>query len=421
MQFRTYPTSSVSEIQGLYGPLQVLEGKVQQVWALQQIQKGAWRTRSGRTLRVKSPGIWNRGAGPDFKEAVIEVDGEPRVGDVELHLYREDWWRHGHDADPAFNGVVLHVVLFAGGMDRPIRTAGGRLLEEWIMGPWMREDLESVTGGEPGLFGELVPELREWIEADPPETVRTRLKAGADRRWQDKVSMARCLLETHGWGGGLHRMVLFYLGFPFNRRPFYAMAEAYPMEAWCSRGLLKELRTRWADTVKWGLGRPANRAETRLRQYLDLNKAVPDWAERLALLPSELAARAGETGDAGTPRVRRHARLTDWDDWLTKTVLGDCLNDSLRNRLWIDVFLPLLAVGADLPGEVAAILWVHARPGPFPDAYRPMLGLAGIGVSRELPHANGWIQGLYWAEEQLRLERIRRSVGAGPGAEPSRA
>jgi hypothetical protein len=366
-------------------------------------------------LRVKSPGSWNRGAGPDFKEAVIEVDGEPRLGDIELHLYREDWWRHGHDQDPAFNEVVLHVVLFAGGMDRDIRTAAGRQPEEWVLGPWMREDLESVTGGEPGLFGELVPELREWIEVDTPETVRTRLKVGADRRWQGKVSMARCLLESHGWTGGIHRMLLFYLGFPFNRRAFFAMGEAYPMEAWRSRELLDELRARWSHSVKWGLGRPANRAEARLRQYLELNEAVPDWPERLASLPSSLVERTNKAGDNQTARVRRNAGFKEWDVWLTQKVLGNRLNGSLRNRLWIDVFLPLLAARTSLPTDVAAILWFHARPGPFPDAYRPMLGLAGIGVTTGLPHCNGWIQGLFWAEEQLRLERIRRSVGVGPG------
>jgi hypothetical protein len=410
MQKRENFSGSVAEIQGLYGPLQVLEGKIQQVWALQQIQKGDWQTRRGQRLRVRSPGLWNRGAGPDFREAVIEVDGEVRLGDIELHLYREDWWRHGHGQDPAFNGVVLHVVLFAGGMDRQVRTAAGGFPEEWVMGPWMREDLESVTGGQPGLFGELVPELREWIEDDAPETVLERLKVGADRRWQDKVSMARCLMSSCGWAEGLHRMVLFYLGFPFNRRPFYAMAEAYPLEAWRGRNLLECLQVRWADSVKWGLGRPANRAETRLCQYLDLNEAVPDWADRLAAFPTKLAERIVDVGDRPTSEIRRMGQLTDWESWLRKEVLGEQLNDSLRNRIWIDVFLPMLAAGTGLAVEVAAILWFHSKPGPYPEAYRGMLGLAGVGLNRDLPHCNGWVQGLYWAEEQLRLERIRRSV-----------
>lgn len=419
MKKRSSHSGLLAEVQGLYGPLQVLEGKIQQVWALQEIRRQDWQTRGGLPLRVLFPGNWNRGAGPDFREAVIEVDGETRLGDIELHLYREDWWRHGHHLDPAFDGVVLHVVLFAGGMDREVLTASGRMPEEWVMGPWMREDLESVSGGEPGLFGELVPELKEWMEVDAPETVLTRLKIGADRRWQDKVSMARCLLESHGWRGGLHRMMLFYLGFPFNRRPFFEMAEVFPMQSWRDRSLMGELRVRWATGVKWGLGRPANRAEARLRQYFDLNQSAPDWADGLMKLPDEFVDRATAMEDKGDTRaVRRNGCFKQLDIWLTRDVLGNQLNDSLRNRLWIDVFLPLLVARASLPDESGAILWFHAKPGSFPHAYRAMLALAGIGIPGNHPHCNGWIQGLYWAEEQLRLERVRRSLGTGTAPKP---
>ena len=171
----------VAELQGLYGPLQILEGTVQKVWFLQELQAGEWRTRSGRRLAVRFAGRWNRGAGPDFRDAVIELDGEPRVGDVEVHLYREDWWRHGHDADAGYDRVVLHVVLFGGGMQRELRTAAGRMPEEWVMGPWMREDLEAVSGGEPGLFGELGPEGREWMGPAAGRT-RSRWPAACTRR-----------------------------------------------------------------------------------------------------------------------------------------------------------------------------------------------------------------------------------------------
>ncbi|HSH08937.1 MAG TPA: DUF2851 family protein, partial [Oceanipulchritudo sp.] len=393
-----------------------LEGRIQQVWALQQLQEGDWRTRSGHGLKVRFPGRWNRGAGPDFREAVIELDGEVRVGDIEIHLYREDWWRHGHDHDPAYNGVLLHVVLFAGGMERPIETAKGRLPEEWVMGPWMREDLESVSGGEPGLFGELVPELREWMESDQPQAIRERLKAGADRRWQDKEAMARCLHDGAGWRGGLHRMVLYYLGFPFNRRPFFEMAEAYPLELWREEGLLEDLCARWEQSVRWGLGRPANRARRRLTGYLHLNHEVPDWPERLRQPPSGLLGCLRETllgvrDGLETRTVRRLARISDWREWLIHPVLGGVLGGSLVDRLWIDVFLPFLVVDGQIGRESAAALWLHWVPAACPDAYGELFKLAGIQLDPQLPLCNAWVQGLLWLEDQLRTERIRTSTG----------
>ena len=405
----------VAELQGLYGPLRVLEGKIQQVWGLEQWQHGDWETRDGVRLRVHAPGLWNRGAGPDFREAVLEFDGEIRVGDVEIHLYREDWWRHGHDIDPTYNNVILHVVLFAGGMGRPILTEGGSSPEEWVMGPWMCEDIEAVSGGEPGLFGELVPELREWLESDVPEVLRQRLQMGADRRWQDKESMARCLHELAGWEGGLHRMILYYLGFPFNRRSFYEMAEAHPREDWADEALLGGLRVTWENKVRWNMGRPANRALARLGQYVALNLRVEDWPSRLISLPESLLADSRDgvfmyMGSVTTRQLRQEGGLTRCRKWLKDSALGGVFSQSLTDRLWIDVFLPMLVVEGCLSREEAVILWFHGYPAQYPSAYNELLRLVGIQLSPGLPRCNGWIQGLLWLEDQLRLERIRSST-----------
>ncbi|MBR9978982.1 MAG: DUF2851 family protein [Bacteroidetes bacterium] len=65
-------------------------------------------------VRVIDPGKLNRHDGPDFRNAVITVDGVLRRGDIEIHTNREDWHRHGHDRDANYDGVVLHVCLFDG-------------------------------------------------------------------------------------------------------------------------------------------------------------------------------------------------------------------------------------------------------------------------------------------------------------------
>jgi hypothetical protein len=408
----------VAELQGVYGPLQVLENKVQQIWAFQDLQWGDWRTRTGDRLKVRHPGRWNRGAGPDFLEAVVELDGEARAGDVEIHLYREDWWRHGHDADPAYDSVVLHVVMFAGGMAREIRTQSGSLPAEWVMGPWTREDVESISGGAPGLFGELVPELREWLESDLPAIQRDRLRAGADRRWQDKESMARCLLDAFRWAGALHRMSLYYMGFPFNRKPFYEMAEAFPRESWENPGLVERLREEWGNSVRWRSGRPANRAGHRLMEYIQLTR-TGDWMKRLGDLPEPLLAGLANEGrpfgDVRSTRTfRKRTGLAHWREWLGRGVLAGRLNPCLADRLWIDVFLPLMVVGGRLAREQAYGIWFHWQAASFPGAHRELLKLVAIQTDRRYPLCNGWVQGLLWQEDQLRLERIRTTLGAAP-------
>ncbi len=51
-----------------------------------------------------------RGPGPDVREATFLRSGVPVVGDVEVHLRASDLERHGHLEDPAYAGVILHLV-----------------------------------------------------------------------------------------------------------------------------------------------------------------------------------------------------------------------------------------------------------------------------------------------------------------------
>lgn len=77
------------------------------VWAGQTL-----RTECGDIYSVMYQGRRGGGAGPDFRDAVLaRADGSRVYGDVELHLRAANWHAHGHDSDPHYDGVVLHVVL----------------------------------------------------------------------------------------------------------------------------------------------------------------------------------------------------------------------------------------------------------------------------------------------------------------------
>lgn len=74
-------------------------------------------------LRLLRPGRAGRGPGPDVREATVLLSsGVTRTGDVELHLCASDFARHGHTADPAYAGVILHVAWVD---DRPPAERGG--------------------------------------------------------------------------------------------------------------------------------------------------------------------------------------------------------------------------------------------------------------------------------------------------------
>ncbi len=68
-------------------------------------------TTDGRSVVVRQFGFWNRTAGPDFLHTAFEIDGETHSGSIELETNASDWESHGHDTNPAFNDVILHVIF----------------------------------------------------------------------------------------------------------------------------------------------------------------------------------------------------------------------------------------------------------------------------------------------------------------------
>ena len=135
----------VAEVQGLYGPFTFPEVLLQQIWRRGEFQQTGIRTLDGAPLEVLHPGRWNRLGGPDFRSARLRLGGVEVVGDVELHLRAEDWVAHGHADDPAYDGVVLHAVLFP--PKSPVVTCrhDGRAIPVLVLLPLLWRGLEEYA------------------------------------------------------------------------------------------------------------------------------------------------------------------------------------------------------------------------------------------------------------------------------------
>jgi len=85
------------------------EDFLQMVWQ-QQLHTLPAETTDGLKIQVIRPGIRNHSDGPDFANARIVMDGLEWNGAVEIHVRADEWNQHGHQHDPAYEGVILHVV-----------------------------------------------------------------------------------------------------------------------------------------------------------------------------------------------------------------------------------------------------------------------------------------------------------------------
>ena len=108
------PRRFVGERGAFYGhEPDVPEAHVHRLWLREAVPGAHFRTVQGARVRILSVGTSNRQDGPDFLNARIELDGKGMTGPVEIHVRERDWFVHGHDTDPRYGAVILHVVLYA--------------------------------------------------------------------------------------------------------------------------------------------------------------------------------------------------------------------------------------------------------------------------------------------------------------------
>jgi len=86
------------------------EDFIHYLWKFKKLSGFDLKTTSGESIVIKSLGTHNHHSGPDFFDCRVEIDGQLWAGNVEMHLRASDWYRHGHDDDPAYDNVILHVV-----------------------------------------------------------------------------------------------------------------------------------------------------------------------------------------------------------------------------------------------------------------------------------------------------------------------
>ncbi|RXK86468.1 DUF2851 family protein [Filimonas effusa] len=86
------------------------EELLQFIWAHRYYNQVTLYSVQGDPLQVIAPGKWNKDQGPDFLNAQILIGGILWVGNVEIHIYTSDWYRHRHHCDRRYDNVILHVV-----------------------------------------------------------------------------------------------------------------------------------------------------------------------------------------------------------------------------------------------------------------------------------------------------------------------
>ncbi|MCX6938953.1 MAG: DUF2851 family protein [Verrucomicrobia bacterium] len=394
---------AVAEMAGLHGAFSFPEHLLQRIWLRGDFDQRALRLRDGRKVTLRFRGRWNRLAGPDFSGAeLLFGDSETRElvrGAVEVHLRAVDWDRHGHALDPAYDAVVLHVVLFPS-MREWTEGAGGRRIPILELLPLLERDLEAYAedAAVEAIAGRPYSHLREVLGGVTPEKLQAEVRQYASRRWQAKVHIARARIERLGWAEACHQATLEVLGYRPNRVPMLAVAEAWGLARW-QAGEVDIEAVYAAQAEGWRINgvRPANHPRVRLAQYARWVGANPDWPEALERLSESWL---GDEGGAETVRVhRKMLRLSFKRVELAREVCGGALTGTRLDTWVCDAALPLLAARAAAAGEadLVALYEVHWQawfPGDAPAELVHLMREFGLAGIRGEPVGQGSLQGL---------------------------
>lgn len=384
---------------------------LQAIWQHQRLFRNELKTLDGQPVRILHPGFLNREGGPDFHGAVIQFGGAPpQSGDIEVDLHLNGWHAHGHDRNPAFANVILHVVWDAEKAVRampPAMAIGNRLDASLSnLGFWLNSEASETWPDE--LRGQCCAPLKNWSA----EQIATLLRDAGQIRFRSKAFQLQARARQVGWEQTLWEGVFRALGYKHNAWPMQCLAEQ--RASWLNTQLSREALQARLLGVSGLLPPELTRAQTAADGYL---RSVWDqwWRERDVFsecaLPRSLWRFHGQR-PANHPQ-RRIALAAHWlasgtlpeklERWCAAELTDDRLAASLLELLQIE------------PDEFWSWHWTIRSPRL--EKPQPLLGAARVtdlAVNVILPWL--WVRALE-GKNQLLQNSILHRFEVWPAAE----
>jgi hypothetical protein len=390
------------------------EKLLQAVWQHQRLLRGQLVTLDGRTARILHPGFLNREGGPDFRGAVVRIgDDLPVSGDVEVDIETNGWHAHGHDTNPNFKNVILHVIWAEPGAAGRARSRVPENISGAPTAVALRGKLDAPIG-ELNLWlnsdeAEALPEAMRGQCSAPlrglsPEKSRELLLQAAQIRFRSKAVRFQARAREAGWEQTLWEGIFRALGYKHNVWPMQCLAES--RERWFKPRMSPLTLQARLLGVAGLLPAELTRAQASADNYL---RSVWDhwWREREefsdCMLPRETWRFHGQR-PANHPQ-RRIALAAHWvaADKLPAAIERWCTRKFVDGEME-DALLEILQVGADDFWS-----WHWTIRSPRLKKAQPLLGLSRVtdlAVNVILPWL--WIRAFEGKNEQLQGEIERR-------------
>ncbi len=204
------------------------------LWKRRAARQDEFRTGAGTRVRVLYPGRAGTAAGPDFRDALLDVEGVGLVrGDVEIHRRQGDWDVHGHGDDPNYNGVALHAALEVDSPETALHSGTAApvvSLSSLLNGA---NDVESASPDDTQVASDLWELLvaRGYPRPESAAETGELLDRAGDERFRRKAALLGRFTAEQGPEQTLYEALLEGLGYRHNQQPFVKLAQAAPFAA----------------------------------------------------------------------------------------------------------------------------------------------------------------------------------------------
>ena len=242
---------------------EVSEKLIADIWQRQVITDLV--TDAGQQLQIIYPGRASNCSGCDFLDAVFSIDGKVIKGDIEIHVKSSQWYSHGHNQDPKYNRIVLHIAMWHDSRS-PTLLQNGKTIPTVCLSSFLGNSVDKFHRADLRRHPlPSCPQAREYLNT---ACLNRLLATAGEKRFAAKKTSFQIALNEDEAGQVLFRGIARALGYANNTEPCEELADRIPLS------LLEKLEPE-PDAVRqaWILGTagllPSQRLNTTYKPFED--------------------------------------------------------------------------------------------------------------------------------------------------------
>jgi hypothetical protein len=216
------------------------------LWNTRYLSSARLVTTDGQPVDIVDAGNLNLHSGPDYLNARIRIDGVLFAGDVEFHRTAAEWSTHGHDRDPRYNRVILHVILDGHKTPSAAIAHCGRQVPTLVLSEFLNASPDVIRHlaelDERRRVAQTIPcaelnydvpseLLYDWLSRLAVERLELKLRR-IDERLLELIRStsgepvaAHAFASKEHWEQALYEGLMDALGYVRNRVPFVQLAQ----------------------------------------------------------------------------------------------------------------------------------------------------------------------------------------------------